>query len=142
MKALLMHRDRDFHLEHALPWNERELVQDLELNTLLRAMAREDEFVLDVVRKAVLCALQNDAETIVYRQQALQDCLKNPPAIRVLYGLTVKTIEAARTTAWGMISHYASSMVYSSIDLLELLIGALRKLRGFAEEQDSKKRIQ
>lgn len=136
MKALLMHRDRDFDLKQALPWNEPDLVQDLELNTLLRAMAGEDEFVLNVVRKAILCASQNDADTIVYRQRAFEDCLKNSAAIRALYGLMVETTEATRTTAWGMISHYASSMVYSSIDLLELLISALRKLRSFAEEQD------
>jgi hypothetical protein len=31
-----------------LPWNERALTQDLELNTLLHAMAGDDEFLFDV----------------------------------------------------------------------------------------------
>src|SRR3990170_3781207 len=38
MKALLMHRDRDFELQQELPANERELMHDLEIGTLLRAM--------------------------------------------------------------------------------------------------------
>ena len=57
MKVLLMHRDRDFDLKQALPWNEQALTQDLELNTLLHAMAGDDEFLFDVARKALLSGL-------------------------------------------------------------------------------------
>jgi len=69
MKALLMHRDRDFDLQRGLPWNESVLTQDLELNTLLQTMAAGDKFLLDVARAAVLSGLQSDVDTVLYRQR-------------------------------------------------------------------------
>ncbi len=87
-----------------------------------------------MARKALLSGLRNDVDTILYRQEILKDCLKNPAVVRELYDLTVETIEKAKKEWWGMSSHYPSSMLYSSIDLLELLLGMLRKLRGIAEE--------
>ncbi len=134
MKALLMHRDRDFNLLQALPWSERDLMQDLELDTLLRAMAGEDEFLFDVARRTLLSGLGNDVDTILYRQAAVKDCLKNPVAVRKIYELMEATIEGAKKHGWGLSSHYPSSVLYSAIELLELLMGMLRKLRGIAEE--------
>jgi DNA mismatch repair ATPase MutS len=135
MKALLMHSDRDFHLQQELPWNEGALTQDLKLDTLLHAMAGGDEFLFDVARKALLAGLQNDVGTILYRQAIVKDCLNNPAAIRELYALTVETIEGTRKHGWGISSHYPSSMLYNSIDLLESVSGMLRELWNIAEQQ-------
>ena len=60
--------------------------------------------------------------------------LKNATVVRELYDLTVEAVESAKKGWWGLSSHYPSSMLYSSIDLLETLIGRLRKLRNIAEE--------
>ena len=78
MKAFLMYKDRDFDLKRKLPPNEQALIQDLELNTLFNAMALGDTFLLEVARKRVLCGVNNDPDTILYRQNILKDCLKNP----------------------------------------------------------------
>jgi DNA mismatch repair ATPase MutS len=134
MKALLMHRDRDFDPQQALPWNERALIQDLELNTLLHAMAGDREFLLDVARKALLQGLWNDADTIRYRQEILKDCLRNPAVVSELYDLVVEGIESAKKESWGMSSRFPSSMLYSSVAVLETAIGRLRKLRRIAED--------
>ena len=48
MKAFLMHPDDDFDTERELPPNEDALAADLELNTLLRAMAAGDPLLLEV----------------------------------------------------------------------------------------------
>ena len=133
MKALLMHRDRDFDMKQSLPWNERALTQDLELDTLLRAMADNDEFLFDVARKAIFSGFQNDVDTILYRQEIIQDCLKNPAVVRDLYVLIVEAIERARKQWWGL-SNYPDSLLYSSIELIESSLGTLRKLRAVAEE--------
>ncbi|MGB9515314.1 MAG: hypothetical protein WBU20_26775 [Candidatus Acidiferrum sp.] len=151
MKALLMYRDRDFDpqqllhelkrrdqdidFRQQLPRHERDLIQDLELDTLWRAMAGDDEFLFDVARKAILSGLRNDVDTILYRQQVVKDCLKNAAVVRELYNLTVETIEGSRKNWWSISGHYASSMLYSAIDLLDFLLGTLKKLRGFAEGQ-------
>ncbi len=78
MKAFLMFKDCDFGLKGKLPWNEQALIQDLELNTLFHAMALGDEFLFEVAKKTVLSGLSNDLNTILYRQDILKDCLKNP----------------------------------------------------------------
>ena len=65
-----------------LPPHDRTLIQDLELDTLLRAMAGDDEFCYEVAQKAVLSGLRNDVETILYRQEVVKDCLREPAAVR------------------------------------------------------------
>ena len=133
MKALLMHRDRDFDRQQELSWNAPSLTQDLELDTLLRAMAGDNEFLFDVARKAVFSGVQNDVGTILYRQEALKDCLKNPAVVRELYGLAVEVIEKKKKH-WFGISRYPSGILHSSIDLLQMFMEMLGKLRGIAEE--------
>jgi MutS domain V len=150
MRVLLMHRDRDFDpsrllqdvtyrytrdvdRQQQLPPHERALIQDLDLDTLLHAMAGDDEFLLEVARKALLSGLRNNVDTILYRQEIVKDCLQNPAVIGELYNLTVEAIETTRKHAWGLSSHYPSSMLYSSTDFLEMLVGMLKRIREIAE---------
>ena len=51
MKVFLMYKDHDFDVQQELPWNEPELTQDLELDTLFNAMALGDYFLQDSVLK-------------------------------------------------------------------------------------------
>jgi adenosyl cobinamide kinase/adenosyl cobinamide phosphate guanylyltransferase len=133
MKVLLMYRDRDFDLRQELPWNESALMQDLELGTLLRAMAGDDKFLFDVARSALLSGLQNDVDTILYRQEILKDCLKNPAIVRGLYDLAGETIEQKWKHRFGIISRSPDGILYEAIKLLQMFMGMLRKLRGIAE---------
>jgi DNA mismatch repair ATPase MutS len=133
-----MHRDRDFNLQQALPWNQSVVTQDLELGTLLYAMAGDDKFLFDVARVALLSGLENDVETVLYRQEAVTDCLANPAVLRGLYDLTVEATEKAKRMWWNLSSHYPDSVLYSSMDLIELLLEMLRKLREIAEDAGSR----
>ena len=148
MKALLMHRDRDFVAPKDVPREERyrvykpgrpntpqedALAQDLELETLLSAMAGEDAFVHEVARRALFAGFANDFDTILYRQAVLRDCLKNPAAVRELYALTVETINARRKHWWGISSSVAGSILHSAVDLMQMLTGMLRRLRDIAD---------
>jgi hypothetical protein len=134
MKALLMHRDRDFDLERGLPWSEPVLTRDLELGTLLRAMAGDDGFLLDVARKTLFAGLDNDVDTILYRQAVLKDCLKNPDVVRQLYDLAVEAIEARKKSWFGLYSAYPGSVLSGAIGLLQEFMAILRRLRGVARE--------
>ena len=96
MKAFLLFRDRDFDLKGKLPANEAGLTQDLELETLFDAMALGDGFLFEVAKRAVLSGLGNDVNTILYRQDILKDCLKNPSVVRSLYDVAVKSIAAEK----------------------------------------------
>jgi len=93
MKAFMMYRDRDFDPQRELPSNEQALIQDLELNTVFNAMARGDEFLFEVAKKAVFLGLNNDLNTIRYRQNILKDCLKNSSIVRDIYNIAVESIE-------------------------------------------------
>jgi DNA mismatch repair ATPase MutS len=135
MKVLLMHRDQDFDLTQGGTWGEERLTQDLELQTLLHAMAGPDEFLLDIAKKALFAGVRNDLETILYRQEILKDCLNSPEVIRELYIVMLAIIERSRKEWWGISSRYPSSILYSSIELLEASLGAFKKLRSIAEEQ-------
>jgi hypothetical protein len=140
VKAMLMHRDRDFDVQASLPWNHRALLQDLELETLLTAMAGEDSLVHEVAQKALLTSWANDPEAIRYRQAIVRDGLENPVALRELYGLSLETIEARRkhyVGTWG-----PSSVLYGARELMQMFVGMLKRLRatvqmhgaGFASE--------
>ncbi len=134
MKAFLMHADRDFDLKAPLPWNAEALVQDLELDTLFHAMADGDEFLHEVARVALLTGGENDVDTMRYRQAALQDCLRNPQAVRQIYGSVVGTITGRRTRDGLMwLGNYPGAILSRSVELLEVQVAGLRELRHLCE---------
>jgi hypothetical protein len=132
MKALLMHRDRDFDVRQPLPWNECALSQDLALETLLNAISRDDKFVHEVAQRALLTGWRNDPDTILYRQAIARDCLNNPAILRELYDLTVEAIENKRKRQFGIWSRHPSSVLYGAIGMMHMYVGWLRRLRNIA----------
>ncbi len=130
MKTFLMHRDRDFDLQGALPWNEPALRQDLALETLLGAMARGDKIIRDVAARAVLTAWRNGPETILHRQAVLQDGLDNPTVLRELYGLAVEAIEEQRKHYYGIWGRLPSSLLYNATESMQSYVAMLRRLHG------------
>ncbi len=149
MNARLMDRDRDFDLrleevarypyrQTALPKflpNQDALIQDLELDTLFDAMAGGDRFVLEVVRQAILTGLDNDADTILYRQAALQDTVRNHAVVQRIYDLTVEVIENKQRQWWSVTSQLPGSILYGSVQMLTIFADALARLRRIADEQ-------
>lgn len=134
MKAFLMFKDRDLNPNPELPPYERDLTQDLELNTLYKAMAMENADLFDVARKVVLSSL-NDLDTILYRQNILKDCLKNPSIVRDIYNIAVETIENRRKHHLGsVLFNYPSSILYGSVQLLQYFVEMLKKLKHIADE--------
>jgi len=138
MKAFLMYKDHDFDLQRKLPPNEQALTQDLELNTLFNAMALGDEFLFEVAKKTFLSGLNNDPDTILYRQNILKDCLKNSSIVRDMYALAVESIESKRKSYWGIFSRYPAGILHNSIDVLQIFVDMLKKLRSIANEHADK----
>jgi hypothetical protein len=132
MKAFLMHRDQDFELEAASPPNKASLVQDLELGVLCKAMASGDEFIFDVVSRAILMSL-HEPDDISYRQQILADCLANPTVVRDLYQLAGDALRAEKSV-WGSFHRDSPKYILStSVQKMELLVEFLKKLREAAD---------
>lgn len=138
MRVHLLFRDRDFDLEQALPSNASALVQDLALTTLFDAMARGDKSLSQVARQAVLSGLQNDIDTILYRQGVCKDCLRNFAVIRQVYDIAVEALESKRKQWWfGYHSSCPSGTLHGSVGLIQMLMEILGKLRRLADEHST-----
>jgi DNA mismatch repair ATPase MutS len=149
MKVFLMHRDRDFKLlgerEDRFPYRyvfplsavQAALVQDLELDTLFSAMAQGDEFLFDMAKQAVFSSLDSP-EAIRYRQAVLKDCLKNPATVREIYRIPIEAIENKRGGWLSILSRYPSGILSSAVQMLEMSVVQLRKLKHIADAHAEK----
>ncbi len=134
MKAFLMYKDGDFDLQRELPPHAQALTQDLELNTLFNAMALGDKFLFEVAKRAVLSGLHTDLDTLLYRQIILQDCLKHASIVRDIYTIAVESIESEKKQFLGFLSKYPDSLLRRSIQVLQMFVGMLKKLKQIADE--------
>jgi DNA mismatch repair ATPase MutS len=134
MKAHLLFAERDFDFAAELPAGHEDLIQDLELTTLLRAMAAGDRFLYDVSAKILLASL-DDPDAIRYRQQILADCLQHPEIIRQMWAVAVDALEITRRLWGGYGGSYqnAESNLSGAVRHLEAYVTHLRELRQIAD---------
>jgi hypothetical protein len=132
MKVHLMHPDRDFDVDQPEPPGADDLVDDLGLASLWSAMARGDAHVDAVARAALLSGLPDPAD-IRYRQEVLRDCLERPDVVRAMYDLVVRTIDGERRILGGIFRYPAGNLRHS-VEVLQLLLGALTELRTMVTE--------
>lgn len=138
MKAHLMYKDRDFESNFKLSLNDQLVIRDLGLDVLFEAMSKGDNFVLEVAKKTMFSSLNNPQE-ILYRQNILKDCIKNPAVIRDIYRIVTEAIEKKREWYfWGISSVHMSSVLSSSVNLLLMFLEMMKKLRRIADENIDK----
>jgi hypothetical protein len=135
MKVHLLYPGRDFDWAAALPVGHEDLIQDLELETLLAAMADGDKFLHEVSAKVLLTCL-DDQEEIRYRQQVLADCLAQPDVIRQMYTVAAGALEDKRHLWGGYGGSYqnASSNLSGAVSHLEAYVARLQQLRQITDE--------
>jgi DNA mismatch repair ATPase MutS len=135
MKAHLLYRGKDFDFTGRLPDGHEDLIQDLELTTLLQAMAAGDKFLADVTTKVLLASL-DDPEEIRYRQRVLADCLAQPAVIRAMYAVATAALQDKRQMwgGYGGSFQTASSNLSGAVSRLEAYVARLRQLRQMADD--------
>ncbi len=153
MKCFLMYRDQDFELRYVglyrgrdfefeltrqLPANEGALVQDLELRTLFNAMARGDGFLLEVAKSAVLLGVQDDVETIKYRQDILRDCLANGSVVREIYALALEAVTRERKQYFGVFGDSPGPTLHRAVEVLQMFVEMLKRLRSIGRAQSGR----
>ena len=136
MKAHLLSPDSDLDLAAGLPSGHEDLIQDLELDTLLSAMALGDRFLFEISRKVMLASL-GDPEAIRYRQRVLADCIAEPGIIREMYGIAVAALQDKRGL-WGYAYQYPLSILSGAVTQLEVLTVRLKELRRVADSHVGK----
>ncbi len=140
MKVYLLYQDRDFDFGADLPPGHKDLIQDLELTTLLRAMAAGDRFLSEVSAKVLLASL-HDPEAIRYRQWVLADCLAQPEVIREMYAVAVGALEDKRHLwfgGYGGSYQNPSSNLSGAVSHLEAYVARLRQLRKITDDHAEK----
>ncbi len=137
MNVFLMHPDRDFDMNAAPPLNGRDLMDDLELPTLVQAMAGDDEYLKTVARAALLGAVRASKETVEHRQEVLLDALANADVVKQLYQLSIDALESKKKSYWGIGLHYPMAILHGSMEVIEILIPVLRQLRDTAMRVES-----
>ena len=135
MKVHLLYEAEDFDFGGGLPSGHEDLIQDLELTTLIQAMASGDKFLTDVSWKVVLACLR-DPEEIRYRQRILADCLAQPGVIREMYDIAFGALEEKRHLwmTYGGTYQTPSSNLSGAVAHLEMYVARLKQLRKVADE--------
>ena len=140
MKAYLLYEAQDFDFGADLPPGHEAMIADLELTTLLGAMASGDDFLAEVSRKVLLTSL-HDPQAIRYRQQVLADCLAEPAVIREMYAVAVGALQDKRKLWWGGYGgsyQSPSSNLSGAVSHLEGYVTRLRQLRKIADDHAGK----
>jgi len=122
----------DFDAERELAPGSAELVEDLGLARLFKAMAGTDRLVLAVARTAVLSPLTSP-EKIVWRQQALADCIAKPEIAKQVYALATETLESHRKLSFFGLNTSPEGLRYSSVQSLGMFLGQMARLRRLVE---------
>jgi len=145
MKAHLMFENEDFALDVAwtyrkgfavrgpeLPSNTKELAQDLELVTILQAMSDGDSLLWAISTRAMLLSL-TDPREIIYRQDVLADSLAHPNVVREMFKIAVEAVTGEEQVhrSWG---GRPSGVLRRSVEVLELFVGLLKRLRQLADD--------
>lgn len=119
-----------------LPWNYSDLILDLNLETLLDAMADGDNFIYETILVAILNPLQNISD-IKYRQEILKDCLNNHAMIRNAYRLTLEVIEKYKELSyWSSRFETPQSIVFQARRKLKFFASKLLELRNIFENNE------
>lgn len=145
MKAYLLYENKEWtNTEHY--FDAQNIMQDLGLNTLFQAAAREiekedgkvkliqeaDVFLADAMKQVMLVPLET-AEEIRYRQEILRDCLSDEPLIRELYALSGEVL-----LKWDKLGRRANAKagdrnsvrnLITEIHVLQLFVDGLCRLR-------------
>jgi len=113
--------------QSTLSWNSDSLINDLGLNSVLNAMSSGDEFLLKNSIHFLLNSL-NSTEKIRYRQEVMQDFIKNRNNTVELYNIATSFVtEAQKQFFW--FSDNASLSMQISIEIIRLFAEKISKIR-------------
>lgn len=132
MKAYLLYDGKDFNPKEQNALDTLQLSSDGEFPSLFSAMAGEDAFIYDTAKELMFAPLQT-SEEVLYRQEILSDCMKNPGLIREMYALAKEAVEKKEGEYWGLNSQYVAFMLTTAIRLLQVYSEMLRELRILAD---------
>lgn len=149
MKAFLLYRQKDW-VNTGRYYDHKSIIQDLGLNTLFMAAAKDmemedgkvklvqdaDLFIAETMKQVMTVPLTTEEE-ISYRQDVLRDCLEDEALIFELYELSAKMLQkwdklGRRVSTTGEDRNSARNLV-TEIHLLQLFVDSLGHLKEILE---------
>jgi hypothetical protein len=134
MRVCLLYPDHDVVWNQPADAESQTLVQDLQLEPIFLGMGGGDELARQVAASVLLSHRATDLNVISYRQAALQDCIAHPALVRELYQCAEDGLKAVREL--GILRTFTrspSSLLYSALRVLDVLVEVLGRLRAIAE---------
>ncbi len=132
MKVRLLHPDRDVPVGEPLPDHAEDLAADLELDSLIEAMAGDDDHIRRVARWLLLAGAE-DRAVIAHRQAVMADALAAPAAVESMYRVATEALEGRRRLFFGRFGSSPETVLMQARRLLDLLVATLRRLRRVAD---------
>ena len=136
MNGYLMFENRAFSVDRETDEHRRNLTVDLELEQIISAMSGGDPENGNICRSVLLTPL-TDPAAIRYRQAVLSDCLRIPEMVNRLDAVCLEAEEKRRRMWCWLRSRRISASFSSALELLEIELSALKKLRDTADEYEA-----
>lgn len=137
LHPFLMYPDRDFEPDREIIWNADDLIKDLELNTVLDRMARDDKQIREISRKGLMDAL-HDPNEVRYRQEVVKDAINNSDAIRSLLSLLLEASKKVRERMFWFTRSNPSLALRESIAIMRIYLETFVQVKVIAEENVEK----
>lgn len=126
MKVRLLNEHTDYQLIKLSEY-QMDVMKDLGLEILVTKMVAGNKFMYDCI-KPILMDMQQDKETILYRQEVLKDVLENEEASKEIFSQINALDSEIKTHYMGILEKSASAVVSSSNYLMELCLNKLMDL--------------
>jgi DNA mismatch repair ATPase MutS len=136
MNVRLLYLDKESELTNA-NINKSEILQDFNLDIILKFMARNDEYIYRTAR-TVMTSPVADKDLIMYRQEIIADCVKNHDSILEIYELTSSIIdenerykEGSKKMNSSNLSDYAAAQ--NTLEQLSILVKGYEKIKSYLD---------
>ncbi|MFF5083205.1 hypothetical protein ACFY36_39690 [Actinoplanes sp. NPDC000266] len=107
------------------------VAEDLGLSTVIDAMAAGDPDIAGAARRVLLSG-PIDPAGVAYRQDILDDCVREPELGRELYELAGRALEAQRAAARAVFFDTPETLLNQATATLSSFVDLLRELRSLA----------
>ena len=131
MKVNLLYRDKNLE-RIEIGEIEKNLLKDLGLDIIIEEMSNGEEATKEIVTQVLIQPLTDQSE-IIYRQEIVKDALENINLFKVLNKLANDVIESKRRALFWIMNKKPSSVLFSNVRMLEILIDHLLELKRILE---------
>lgn len=135
MIAGLLWKDRNAQWASQKDSIREDRSRDLNLEPIVNAMGSGNSNVSEICREVLDSPLQT-REEILYRQEIMKDCIRDPQTIETVYTLCEEAEEKRKNTWCRLTSPHLTTVYSSAEDLLKIYMEALVEIRKTLEARE------